>query len=155
MKKWKPKIRALVDACASWLHRCAWHFVPDKYEMELEKNRKRICALETFLEQAQKERDQLRNRLDHQWAPIAPLLQKSDDELRSASAYSYFPSQDSKRWEVVTEYCCLGGCDMGIYQFDRERDALLFAALLTALGHKPSHNTACSDCYAEYMKGCV
>lgn len=55
----------------------------------------------------------------------------------------------------MTEYCCLGGCDMGIYSFDRERDALLFAALLSALGHKPSHNTACSACYAEYRKDCV
>ena len=43
-------------------------------------------------------------------------------------------------WETVTEHCCLGGCDMGVYTFPTERDALLFAALLQAAGYHPPHN---------------
>lgn len=52
----------------------------------------------------------------------------------------------------MTERCCLGGCDMGVYTFSAEREALLFSALLEAIGYRPDHNTACSSCYAEYRK---
>lgn len=151
MTQWKANLRAIADACASWLRGPAL----TQYEAELKKSQNRICGLEALLEETQKENRRLKGRLEHQRAFIAPLLQKSDAELRDTSAYYCAPSKDGRHWEVVTEYCCLGGCDMGIYPFERERDALLFAALLTALGHKPSHNTACSDCYAEYMRDCV
>ena len=33
----------------------------------------------------------------------------------------------------MTSFCCLGGCDMDVYPFPSERDALLFAALLAAV----------------------
>lgn len=166
MNIWKARIQAFVSSCAGWLCRHIGRHAHadtlstvqptrDEYAAEREMNRKRICELEGLLAQMQKECCTLKNRLSSQRELVAHFLQKSDDELRKAVAYNCSRSQDGKHWEVVTEYCCLGGCDMGIYPFDRERDALLFAALLSALGHKPSHNTACSDCYAEYGKDCV
>ena len=57
----------------------------------------------------------------------------------------------SPGWEAVTSFCCLGGCDMDVYPFPSERDALLFAALLKAVGYQPPHNVACAECYQEYM----
>ena len=160
MSIWKARIQAFVSICAGWLCRHTGRHAhadtlstvqptQDEYAAEREMNRKRICELEGLLAQMQKECCTLKKRLSSQRELIAPLLQKSDDELRKAVAYDCSRSQDGKHWEVVTEYCCLGGCDMGIYSFDRERDALLFAALLSALGHKPS------ACYAEYRKDCV
>ena len=44
---------------------------------------------------------------------------------------------------------------MGVYTFPTERDALLFAALLQAIGYHPPHNIACPACYAEYHKDCI
>ena len=44
---------------------------------------------------------------------------------------------------------------MGVYVFPKERDALLFAVLMSATEYKPSCNTACSACYAEYIKDCI
>ena len=35
--------------------------------------------------------------------------------------------------------------------FPSERDTLLFAALLKAVGYQPLHNIVCAECYKEYM----
>lgn len=86
---------------------------------------------------------------------LASVLAKSDAQLRDGLHFDARKAETGEQWEVVTEHCCLGGCDMGVYTFATERDALLFAALLDMAGFKPSHNTACSTCYAEYIKDCV
>lgn len=86
---------------------------------------------------------------------FAEVLEKSDDQLRQDTRFDVQESGDGPGWEVVTAHCCLGGCDMDIYPFAQERDALIFAGLLTATDYKPTHNTACPTCYAEYMKDCV
>ncbi len=86
---------------------------------------------------------------------LASVLAKSDAQLRAGLHFDVRKAETGEQWEVVTEHCCLGGCDMGIYTFVAERDALLFAALLDTVGFKPAHNTACSACYAEYIKDCV
>ena len=44
---------------------------------------------------------------------------------------------------------------MGIYTLPTEREALLYAEILRVIGYHPPHNTACSGCYAEYMKDCI
>lgn len=86
---------------------------------------------------------------------LAGILKQPDDQIRRSARYAVQPTEDGLAWETVTEMCCLGGCDMGVYTFPTERDALLFSALLGAFGYCPPHNTACSDCYAEYMKDCI
>ncbi len=86
---------------------------------------------------------------------LASVLAKSDVQLRAGLHFDVRKAEAGEQWEVVTEHCCLGGCDTGIYSFAEERDALLFAALLDTVGFKPAHNTACSACYAEYIKDCV
>lgn len=52
---------------------------------------------------------------------------------------------------AVTGFCCLGGCEMDVYPFQSERDALLFSVLLKEIGYQPPHNIACEKCYQEYM----
>ena len=83
---------------------------------------------------------------------FAPVLMKTDAQLRREARFCVQRSEDGMSWETVTEHRCLGGCDMGVYTFSTERDALLFAALLQAAGYRPPHNIACSACYAEYQK---
>ena len=56
-------------------------------------------------------------------------------------------------WEVVTEVCSLGGCDMSVYSFADERSARLFAALLKRTGCRLRYGAACPRCYAEYQRG--
>ena len=82
-------------------------------------------------------------------------LAETEDQLRQGLQFHVRPSENGSSWEVVTEHCCLGGCDMKAYTFLAERDALCFAALLKAVGYEPPHNFACPACYAEYMKDCI
>ncbi len=75
------------------------------------------------------------------------------ERLRSAAR---FPVRETgSGWIVAAGYCCLCGCDLDIHTFQSERDALLFACLLNAVGYEPPHNIACSPCHAEYMKDCI
>ena len=84
---------------------------------------------------------------------LAEALRKSDGELlRQDLPCAVQKTEDGFAWEVVTERCSLGGCDMGVYTFPDERTARLYAALLDAVGYRPAHSAACSVCYAEYMK---
>jgi hypothetical protein len=74
-----------------------------------------------------------------------------DEELGESTPFSVRQSESGPGWETVTGFCCLGGCDMDVYRFQSERDALLFAVLLKAVGYQPPHNIACAECYQEYM----
>lgn len=85
---------------------------------------------------------------------LAKLLNKSDEELCEGLIFNVYQSE-GVGWKVPTAYCSLGGCDMDIYSFPTQRDALLFAAFMTALGLKPQTGTACPTCYAEYIKDCI
>ena len=101
--------------------------------------------------------DHIEPQLRREDAPplFGSVLKKSDAQLRQALRLCVQRSEDGASWEAVTEHCCLGGCDMGVYTFPTERDALLFAALLQAIGYHPPHNIACPACYAEYHKDCI
>ena len=81
---------------------------------------------------------------------IYHALCMSDTQLREISR---FPVQknDLGSWETVAGFCCLGGCDMDVYPFQSERDALLFSVLLKLIGYRAPHNLACPACYTEYM----
>jgi len=73
------------------------------------------------------------------------------EQLREPSGFLARRTENGTGWETVTGFCCLGGCDMDVYSFQSERDALLFAALLKTVGYQAPHNIACSACYQEYM----
>ena len=67
-------------------------------------------------------------------------------------AFPVSPTKDEAAWEVVTEVCGLGGCDMRAYSFKDERSARVFAALMEHTGCRLRYDTACPSCYAEYQK---
>lgn len=109
-------------------------------------------AMQSELETVRTENRALRMRLDTLRPVLADILQKPDEALRLSAHCMVQAAEDGAGWEVVTEQCCLGGCDMGVYAFPAEREALLFAALLEAVGYQPTHRAACHSCYAEYVK---
>lgn len=80
------------------------------------------------------------------------VLQMPDEDLRALRAFPVSPTKDEAAWEVVTEVCGLGGCDMRAYSFKDERSAQVFAALLERFGCRLRYDTACPSCYAEYQK---
>lgn len=86
---------------------------------------------------------------------FADILNESEEQLREAVRFQTREKEVGTGWEVVTGYCCLGGCDMDIRTFSSERDALLFTCLLNAVDYHAPHNIACAACYAEYMKNYV
>lgn len=83
---------------------------------------------------------------------FADILALPDKTLEDQSQFTVQKTEDDSRWETVTARCYLGGCDMNCYAFHTKRDALLFSALLKAIGYKPPRDTACHDCYSEYIK---
>ena len=84
---------------------------------------------------------------------FAQVLQMPDGDLRALRAFSCAPAdEEATSWEVVTEVCSLGGCDMRAYSFKEERSARVFAALMEHTGCRLRYDTACPSCYAEYQK---
>lgn len=83
---------------------------------------------------------------------FAKVLQMPDEDLRALRAFPVSPTKDEAAWEVVTEVCGLGGCDMRAYSFKDGRSARVFAALLERFGCRLRYDTACPSCYAEYQK---
>lgn len=85
---------------------------------------------------------------------FAKVLQTPDGALRALRAFPCAPAdEEAAAWEVVTEVCSLGGCDMSVYSFADERSARLFAALLKRTGCRLRYGAACPRCYAEYQRG--
>ncbi len=88
-------------------------------------------------------------------AVISEVLLLTKEQLRAVSRFPVRKSETGDSWETVTGFCCLGGCDMDIYPFPSERDALLFSVMLKEIGYRPPHNVACHACCEEYMKDCL
>lgn len=86
---------------------------------------------------------------------FAKVLQMPDEDLRALHAFPVSPAKDETAWEVVTEVCGLGGCDMRVYSFKDERSARVFAALLEHTGCRLRYVAACPSCYADYQKDSV
>lgn len=86
---------------------------------------------------------------------ISKVLQMTDAQLREISRFHVREVENGAGWETVTGFCCLGGCDMDVYPFPSERDALLFSVMLKEIGYRPPHNVACHACYEEHMKDCL
>lgn len=127
----------------------------DAFAQKLEESTQEIRYLRLQLAQAQADIPKPRPRESELPSMLGAVLEKTDAQLRQEARFHVQRSEDGMSWETVTEHCCLGGCDLGVYTFPTERDALLFAALLQAAGYRPPHNIACSACYAEYQKDCI
>ena len=85
---------------------------------------------------------------------FAKVLQMPDSALRALRAFPCAPAdEEAASWEVVTEVCSLGGCDMSVYSFPDERSAQIFAVLLKRTGCRLRYDAACPSCYAEYQRG--
>ena len=94
-------------------------------------------------------REGIRKDMDAAADIFAKVLQMSDEDLR---AFPVSPTKDEAGWEVVTEVCSLGGCDMSVYSFKDERSARLFVALLERTGCRLRYKATCPSCYTEYQK---
>ena len=98
-------------------------------------------------------REDIRKDMDAAADIFAQVLQMPDGDLRALRAFSCAPAdEEATSWEVVTEVCGLGGCDMRAYSFEDERSARVFAALMEHTGCRLRYDTACPSCYAEYQK---
>lgn len=147
----------------SWL--CRWGrsrkdcFFPDAetYDLRerLERKQRDINYLEFQLAKTRAEKFELEQRPAELRDTIARILEESDEQLGNAARFQVWEAETGPGWEVVTDHCCLGGCDLNVCSFPSERDALLFARLLDAAGYRPPHNVACPACYEEHMKDCI
>ena len=108
-----------------------------------------VCGLREKLEKSQRDVNYLKFQLTKTRADKFEL----DEQLKSELRFHVQEAEAGTGWDVVTDHCCLGGCDMNVRAFRTERDALLFARLLKAVDYRPSHNIACPACYEEHMKG--
>ncbi len=97
-------------------------------------------------------REGIRKDMDAAADIFAKVLQMSDEDLRALRAFPVSPTKDEAGWEVVTEVCSLGGCDMSVYSFKDERSARLFVALLERTGCRLRYKATCPSCYTEYQK---
>ena len=154
---WSQQIDKLIDGFCSEIVHC-WRKDHPSYQefvlkAKLERTQNEIEYLKSELKRARSH--DLENFIRRSDGFFASILAKSEEQLQSGLHFEVQKSEDGEHWEVVTGYCCLGGCDMGVYLFAAKRDALLYAAILDAVGYQPSHNIACPTCYAEYMKDCL
>ena len=142
-----------------WVHSRKYRFFPDgeTYDLQekLERKQRDIQYLELQLAKTRADKFELEQRSTELRDSIAAILNEPVDRLRNAVRFHVREAEPGPGWEVVTDHCCLGGCDLNICKFPSERDALLFARLLDVVGYRPPHNIACPACYAEYMKNCI
>lgn len=122
---------------------------------KLEKKQRDINYLEFQLKKTRADKFELEQQSAKLRDTIAGIMKEPDGVLKSAARFQIWEAENGHGWEVVTDHCCLGGCDLNVYSFPSERDALLFARLLDAVGYRPPHNIACPACYTEHMKDCI
>lgn len=144
-----------------WFRRRSYknQLCPDSetYDLQekLEKKQRDIHYLEFQLAKTRANQFELERKPVELRDTIAGILKESDEQLRSAARFQARKAEPDSSWEIVTDHCCLGGCDLNVYAFSSERDALLFSRLLDAVGYHSPHNIACPDCYEEHMRDCV
>ena len=109
----------------------------------------------TLQEELARIKEKNRSLAERQRDQLADVLKKNDVELRKGRLFPVRPAPISGQWEAVAEHCCLSGCDLEVYSFASERDALLFSALLETLGYEPRRNMACHQCYTEYSRDMI
>jgi len=159
LRMWEQRLDALLTGIYHRIH-ARQRAAQPSYEAfvlreKLEEKERDIKYLQFQLIKVRVDNTELQLRRNELAALFEDVIRKTNDQLRQGLRLHVQSTEDGTAWETVTEHCCLGGCDLGIYTFPTERDALLFAALLDAAGYQPPLNNACSECYAEYMKDCI
>ena len=119
---------------------------------KLEEKQRDINYLKFQLTQTRADKFELEQKPTELRDIFAAILNEPDEQLRRTVRFHVREAEPGPGWEVVTDHCCLGGCDMNVRSFQSERDALLFARLLKAAGYQPPHNVACPTCYEEHIK---
>ena len=122
---------------------------------KLEEKQRDINYLKFQLTQTRADKFELEQKPTELRDIFAAILNEPIEQLRRAAWFHVREAEPGPGWEVVTDHCCLGGCDMNVCAFQSERDALLFARLLKATGYRSPHNIACPACYEEHMKDCI
>lgn len=152
-------IKQMLTRLARWVRLRKYRFFPggETYDLreKLERNRRDISYLQFQLKKARADKFDLEQKPSELRDVFAAILNEPMEQLGRAARFHVREAEPGPGWEVVTDHCCLGGCDMNAYTFQSERDALLFAQLLKAVGYRPPHNIACPACYEEHMKDCV
>ena len=159
-------MKQLFLTCRQWLdrlcdkicERIAAHMAKEQHscqEFVLEDKLKKVRTDNKFL---QLQLTKTRADLDElqQWPQklrdvISGALLMTEEQLKGVSGFSVRKSETGDGWETVTGFCCLGGCDMDVYQFQSEWDTRLFLALLGAVDCQPPLIVACEECYQEYI----
>jgi len=159
VSEWNRWLEDLFDRVYDWV---AFHLHTDRNsynEFVLEDKLNRVRTDNKFLQmQLTKTRADLYElqRLPQSLRDeIYQVLCAPVEQLREASKFSVRKPESGTDWETVTGFCCLGGCDMDVYSFQSERDALLFSMLLKTVGYQPPHNIACANCYSEFLNDCL
>lgn len=152
-------IKQMLTRLARWVRLRKYRFFSggETYDLreKLERNRRDISYLQFQLKKARADKFELEQKPSELRDVFAAILNEPMEQLGHAARFHVREAEPGPGWEVVTDHCCLGGCDMNVYTFQSERDALLFARLLKAVGYRPPHNIACPACYEEHMKDCV
>lgn len=157
LSMWRQKIDELIDDfCGEAIH--CWRKDHPSYQefvlkAKLERAQNDVEYLKSELKRARSH--DLENFIQKSDGFFARILGKSDEQLESGLHFEVQKPEGYKLWQVETGYCCLCGCEMGVHQFATKRDALLYAAILDAVGYKPYYNSACPACYVDYMKDCL
>ena len=119
---------------------------------QLHRAKLRTAHLENQFQAAQRRIQTLSLSAERLSVEFARILTASDADLKPEPRFVVQESAGGAGWETVTARCCLGGCDMECFIFPSRRDALLFAALLKAIGFEPPKDIACPSCYQEYLQ---
>lgn len=112
------------------------NFLQDGFKLQIDK-------MEKQLEKMEKENNLLREKVH--------ILQNLAIHGLEGFEVNFDVRYDdsSREWVVITEYCQIGGCELGGMHFHSEQEARRKAIELTLDRVSPKSSQACSRCYAE------
>lgn len=114
-----------------------------------EELRQDIHTLQYQLAKARADRFDLEQKVNDSPRIFENVFAMSKDALRKKACFAVYESPDHTDWQVITQNCCLCGCDLQVHSLPSEREALLFAVLIHEAGYRMPHNLACTSCYQE------
>ncbi len=132
----------------------------EKAKLTIQELQEKVSGLETE-KQAKNDSSVLtlrsqQRKVEEQMQRIANLFRDSDEALKEHVGVAVdSPDEENCNWNATTSYCSYGGCDMDIIEFNSERDARLFSAIMEVIEFKPTSGGTCSSCSAEYMRDCI
>lgn len=131
------------------------------FKVDLESLNNEIHSLKNEINLLSMDRDSLENQLkmttdiSNAKDTVIEAFRIIADEEKLQSFHPNFDitfDEVSKKWAVITDYCQIGGCELGSIPFKNELEAKHKAIELTLKNKKPESNSACSSCYSEYLE---